>query len=211
MVTMMVLLLLSSSAIAGPKASAFAQDADRLFKGKKFKEAAQKLEQAYEDEPSGLFLYGIARAYQEAGENQKAVEYFKKYIELPVAEQDSEPLKKAKLAVETNTQRANLWRMAFYATGGLAVVSLGTSLGFAFATRANRSRFTDAGSLKDKQRAQAATKTTAVVTDVTLLIGAAAAVASVALLPKYLEPHTSVSIAIVPLSGGAAMGFGGTF
>ena len=63
-------------------------------------EMQRQFEQAYAEEPTGLYLYGIARAYQEAGERALAQDYFRKYVGLPADEQEPEPLKKAKQALE---------------------------------------------------------------------------------------------------------------
>lgn len=85
---------------ANPKASALAKDADRLYKDNKYKEAAETLRQAYEADPLGLYLYNIARAYDQAGELELSQEYYRKYVALPSEESQPDLVKKANLAMD---------------------------------------------------------------------------------------------------------------
>ncbi|MGV3619441.1 MAG: tetratricopeptide repeat protein [Archangium sp.] len=85
---------------ANPKASALAKDADRLYKDNKYKEAAEKLREAYDIEPSGLYLYNIARAYDQAGELETALEYYRGYVGLDAADTQPDLIKKANLAMD---------------------------------------------------------------------------------------------------------------
>ena len=62
------LCLATLAAAANPKATALAKEADKLYKDNKYREAAQKLEEAYAVDPAPLYLYIIARAYDQAGD-----------------------------------------------------------------------------------------------------------------------------------------------
>ncbi len=85
---------------ANPKASALAKEADRLYKDNKYKEAAETLRQAYDTEPAALYLYNIARAYDQAGELDTALEYYRTYVGLPAEDTQPDLLKKANLAMD---------------------------------------------------------------------------------------------------------------
>src|SRR3954466_10607225 len=94
------LTLAASAFPANPKASALAKDADRLYKDNKYKEAAEVLRQAYEADPNGLYLYNIARAYDQAGELELSQEYYRKYVALPSEDAQPDLVKKANLAMD---------------------------------------------------------------------------------------------------------------
>ena len=102
-------------------------------------------------------------------------------------------------------------KLAAYGTGGAAIVGLGLALGFGIGSNANREAFRTANTLVLKQQTEVATRTTAAVADVSLIIGVAAAVATVILYPKGDEAEKSVTVVLAPISGGAVAGFGGSF
>jgi tetratricopeptide (TPR) repeat protein len=261
--------LATSTLAANPKASALAKDADRLYKDNKYKEAAETLKQAYDADPAGLYLYNIARAYDQAAELDLSLEYYRKYVSLPADELQPDLVKKANLAMdrlrtlvarsaadkqvrdaeklrlendaaraearadaeanearkqrrefeakekarkEEEDKRVNVRKLAAYVTGGGAVVGLGMALGFGVAANGNRELFRKANTLAGKQQYEAATRTTAAVADVTLVIGVAAAVATVILYPKgELVEKSPVSVVFAPVPGGAVASMGVTF
>lgn len=267
-VILLSLSIATSVAAANPKASALAKDADHLYKENKYKEAAETLRQAWEADPNGLYLYNIARAYDQAGELELSQEYYRKYVALPSDESQPDLLKKANLAMdrirtllargsadkrvsdaekqrleeearraearadaeaaearkqrqefaekekrrkEAENKSVNVRKLAAYGTGGAAIVGLGMALGFGVGTNANRDAFRKADTLALKQQTEAATRTTAAVADVSLIIGLAAAVATVILYPKGDDAEKSVSVVVAPVPGGAAASVGVTF
>jgi tetratricopeptide (TPR) repeat protein len=85
---------------AQPKASAFAKEADRLYKDNKYREAAETLRKAYDAEPIGLYLYNIARAYDQATELKLALDYYRRYVSLPSPEVQSDLVRRANLSMD---------------------------------------------------------------------------------------------------------------
>ncbi len=77
-----------------------AKEADKLYKAGNYSEAAKMLEQAYADEPTPVFLYNIARAYDQAGEERLALESYRKYVSLPSKDTQPELLKRANLNMD---------------------------------------------------------------------------------------------------------------
>ena len=268
---LLVALSIAANAIAAnPKASALAKDADRLYKDNKYKEAAETLKQAYDADPTALYLYNIARAYDQAAELELSLEYYRKYVGSPSDETQPDLVKKANLAMDrirtlvargsadkqvrdaekqrleedarkaearadaeanearkqrrefeakekvrkdAEEKRVNVRKLAAYATGGVAVVGLGMALGFGVATNTNRVAFTKADTLTGKVQYENATRTTAAVADVSLLVGLAAGVAAAILYPKGgEEAEKSVTVVLAPIPGGGGMAsMGGTF
>jgi tetratricopeptide (TPR) repeat protein len=263
-------LSIASTAIgANPKASALAKDADRLYRDNKYKEAAETLREAYEADPNGLYLYNIARAYDQAGELELSQEYYRKYVALPSDETAPDLVKKANLAMdrirtllargsadkqvrdaekqrlendakraearadaeaaearkqrqefaekeklrkEAENKQVNVRKLAAYGTGGAAILGLGMALGFGIGSNANREAFRTADTLALKQQHEAETRGTAAVADISLLVGLAAAVATVILYPKGGdEPDKAVNVVIAPISGGGVASVGVTF
>jgi tetratricopeptide (TPR) repeat protein len=256
------------SADQASKGTALAREADRLYKENRYKEAAQTLKQAYELDPTPVYLYNIARAWDQAGENEQALETYRQYVGLPSDTTTPELVKKANLAMdrlrtlvarneadkkyqdaerkrleddkakaesraEAEARAAREQKKAFEAkeraaqeaqqstlstrkltafiVGGVGVASLGTSLAFSLLANGSRNSFRQATTLADKQRFEAATRGQALATDITLVVGLAAAVTAVVLYPKGPEPQGSVSVALIPLPGGAAASLGGSF
>ncbi|MFZ5442146.1 MAG: hypothetical protein ACOZQL_19215 [Myxococcota bacterium] len=254
---------------ANPKATQLAKDADRLYKDNKYKEAAETLRQAYDLEPAPLYLYNIARAYDQAGELDFALEYYREYVGLPAEDAQPDLVKKANLAMdrlrtlvakaeadkklrdaekerleddakkaearadaeaaearrqrrefeakekarrEAEEQRISTRRLGAYISGGVAVAGLGLALGFGIGTAGNRDAFRRAETLADKERLEASTRATAAVTDISLLVGVAAAITTVVLFPRgEAEPEKSVTVVLAPASGGGLVGLGGRF
>lgn len=94
------LCLASLAAAANPKAAALAKEADKLYKDNKYREAAQKLEEAFAADPAPLYLYNIARAYDQAGDLEKSLEQYRRYVGLPSNETTPDLVKKANLAMD---------------------------------------------------------------------------------------------------------------
>jgi tetratricopeptide (TPR) repeat protein len=256
---------------ANPKALALAKDADRLYKENKYRDAAEVLKQAYDIDPNPLYLYNIARAWDQAGEIEKSLDAYRAYTALG-SETQPELVKKANLAMdrlrtlaarnkadkkvqeaekkrleeerkkaearaeeesrlareqrrefeakekaarEAQQAKVNLRKIGAFASGGVAVASLGTSLAFALLANGSLAEFRKATTLADKQRFEQATRTQALVTDIMLLVGIATAATAVILFPKG-EPAPAGSVSVVsllvaPAQGGAFASLGVSF
>ncbi len=83
---------------ANPKVTSLVKEGDRLYKENKYAEAAETLKKAYALEPSPVLLYNIARAYDQAGELQPALDYYRQYT----SQEGTDPalVKKANLAMD---------------------------------------------------------------------------------------------------------------
>lgn len=93
--------LLSAVALAAnPKASALAKESQRRYDAGKYLEAADLLRQAYDAEPSALYLYNIGRAYDQGGEPETAMDYYREYVGLPSESTDPDTVKKANLHMD---------------------------------------------------------------------------------------------------------------
>src|SRR3990167_2971225 len=95
-----VMSLATVALCANSKASALAKEAYRFYKDNKYKEAAETLRQAYDADPTPLYLYNIARAYDQAGELEQSQEYYRKYVALSSDETQPDLVKKANLAMD---------------------------------------------------------------------------------------------------------------
>jgi tetratricopeptide (TPR) repeat protein len=82
------------------KASALAKEADRLYKENRYRDAAETLKQAYEVDPNTLYLYNIARAWDQAGEVSLSLESYRQYVAQPSDATSPELVKKANLAMD---------------------------------------------------------------------------------------------------------------
>ena len=98
LVTLAVLALASVALAANVKATQLAKDGDRLYKEGKYREAADALKQAYELDKNPVFLFNIARAYDQAGDLQLALDTYRQYIGL--ADTDTQLVKRANLAMD---------------------------------------------------------------------------------------------------------------
>jgi tetratricopeptide (TPR) repeat protein len=94
------LITLASLAFAagGNKAKDLAKEGDRLYKEGKYHEAADALKQAYELDKNPVLLFNIARAYDQAGDLQVALDTYRQFIAIP--DIDSQLIKKANLAMD---------------------------------------------------------------------------------------------------------------
>lgn len=95
-----VLLAGAAWAASNPKATALAKDADRFYRDNKYREAAETLKQAYELDPNTLYLYNIARAWDQAGEVNLSLESYRQYVAQPSDTTQPELVKKANLAMD---------------------------------------------------------------------------------------------------------------
>lgn len=98
LVSLAVLAVASTVLAANPKATQLAKDGDRLYKEGKYREAAESLKQAYELDKNPVFLFNIARAYDQAGELQTALDTYREYTGLP--DTDPQLVKRANLAMD---------------------------------------------------------------------------------------------------------------
>ena len=100
-VMMMALLLTPGAALAqrGRSAKELIKEAARLYDARQYEESVQLLLQAYAMDPNPRLLYNIARAYDQAGNANAAIEYYLKY--LGTADEGApEVRKRARLSVE---------------------------------------------------------------------------------------------------------------
>ena len=77
---------------------ALVKEGNRLYQENKYLEAADTLKKAYGLEPSPVLLYNIARAYDQAGEQQSALDYYRQYVSS--AATDPSLVKKANLSMD---------------------------------------------------------------------------------------------------------------
>lgn len=98
----LLLVALPGLAAAAPnaRATALAKDAERLYKDGQYKEAAKALEQAHQLDANPKFLYNMARAYDQAGELQQALDTYRRYVSLPAGDTEPDLVKKANLAMD---------------------------------------------------------------------------------------------------------------
>jgi tetratricopeptide (TPR) repeat protein len=93
---MVGLLLLSGTALGvNPKVSALNNDAQALYNKGDFAGALKLLLEANQIEPSATLTYNLARTYDNLAENEKALEYYRKYVGLPSTETDPDKVRKA--------------------------------------------------------------------------------------------------------------------
>jgi tetratricopeptide (TPR) repeat protein len=100
-VMMMALLLAPGAALAQRARSAkeLIKEAARLYDAREYEESVKLLLQAYDMDPNPRLLYNIARAYDQAGNANAAIEYYLKY--LGTADEGApEVRKRARLSVE---------------------------------------------------------------------------------------------------------------
>ncbi len=63
-----------------PKFTQLVKQAERLYGSGKYKDSAEKLIEAYVYDPHPRIIYNIARAYDQAGELELALEYYQRYV-----------------------------------------------------------------------------------------------------------------------------------
>jgi tetratricopeptide (TPR) repeat protein len=90
--------LMSLPAFGASKANQLAKEGDKLYKEGKYREAAEVLKKAYDLDKNPVFLFNIARAYDQAGDVQVALDTYRQYVALP--ETDPTLLKRANLAMD---------------------------------------------------------------------------------------------------------------
>lgn len=56
------------------------KEAERLYNVGKYREAGELLEQVNEQQPNPKLLYNIARAYDQAGDLEKSLDYYQRYV-----------------------------------------------------------------------------------------------------------------------------------
>lgn len=100
LLTLAVTLSGAPALAANPRALALAKDADRLYKDNKYREAAEVLRQAYDLDANPLYLYNIARAWDQAGELEQSLEAYRKYTSQPSDATQPDLVKKANLAMD---------------------------------------------------------------------------------------------------------------
>jgi hypothetical protein len=215
--------LLTSSASFGKasRAAALAQEADQHYRDGQFRQAALKLNGAWEIDPTPLYLYNIARAWEQSAEFKLAVDSYRRYLAEPPAKTQEDLRQKAELAIDRLQKRMNRSNgQSIFAgplgtgvviAGGVTIATVGTSIGMAVAASGARSAFTRAETLSDKQRLERDTKTFAAVADVTLGLAVAAAVTTgilfyVASTSPVSDDRISIGVTVAPGSFGASIG-----
>jgi tetratricopeptide (TPR) repeat protein len=94
----LVALVVAAPGFAASKSAKLVKQGDALYKDGKYKEAADVLKQAYELDPNPTILFNIARAFDQAGDVQVALDTYRQYVALP--ETDPTLLKRANLAMD---------------------------------------------------------------------------------------------------------------
>jgi tetratricopeptide (TPR) repeat protein len=126
------------------------------------------------------------------------------------AELEAKQEKELSGAVKTYNLRKSL---AFVA-GGVAVASLASGIIFGVVSSGNKAEFTKATTTTAKDQYLNATKTTALVADISYGAAIVFAVATVIIFPKYTDPATlekKVDVAIAPVPGGFQASLGVKF
>ncbi|MBK7862845.1 MAG: hypothetical protein IPJ65_30405 [Archangiaceae bacterium] len=96
--TLLVLVLAVPAFAAAAKTGPLAKEGERLYKEGKYREAAESLKKAYEADPNPLYLFNIARAYDQAGDLQLSLDTYRQYISL--TDTDPQLVKRANLAMD---------------------------------------------------------------------------------------------------------------
>lgn len=95
-----VLLLVSAAASWAATPRALAKEADRLYKQGKYREAVDRLREAYQSEPNPVYLFNLARALDQAGEVDAALDAYRQYVSQKAEDTQPELVKKANLAMD---------------------------------------------------------------------------------------------------------------
>lgn len=69
-----------------PDAEAIVAEAVARFQAKEYEAAVELFEEAYALSPEPNYLFNIGRVYEQAGELEKAVEYYERFVQLPEVE-----------------------------------------------------------------------------------------------------------------------------
>lgn len=97
------LVLVASIGAAAPNpraATALAKDAERLYKDGQYLEAAKVLEEATQLEANPKLLYNLARSYDQAGEVQRALDAYRRYVSLPSTDTEPELVRRSNLSMD---------------------------------------------------------------------------------------------------------------
>ena len=265
---LLIALLTAVNALA-VDSNALALEADRLYKEKKYKEARDMLLKAYEANPQqAVYLYNIARSFDQENMEKEALEYYRKYVSQPadrlkpdllnrsnlsmdrlrssiakaeaaetVQEADKRRLEtealNSKKRAEAEAERARHRRAEFeakeretqqaagkkasgrktaaFVVGGVGLAALGVGTTFGILATNSRAAFGRAATVDDKRLLESDTKTQALVADISFLAAIAAATTAVILFPKTEDAGASISMSLIPTSGGAFASLGGSF
>jgi tetratricopeptide (TPR) repeat protein len=93
--------LIASPALAAAPATAkeLIREGERLYAAAKYREAAETLLKAHELDPNPRLVYNIARAYDQAGELKKSLDYYQQYVS-SVEGTDPKLLKRSALSID---------------------------------------------------------------------------------------------------------------
>ncbi len=97
--SLVVAVCLSAVAL-GADGKSLAIDADRLYKDGKYRDAAELLVKAYEADPQAVYLFNIARSFDQANEERQALDYYRKYVTQPADKTKPELVNKANLSMD---------------------------------------------------------------------------------------------------------------
>lgn len=113
---LVAMLLLSSAAMAAPRGRAetadqeverLAAEAVEAYKGGRYERAVALLGRAYAIRPLAPLLYNLAKAYEKMGEDELALQYYRRYLDAGDAEPKLEVLARERvdaLAAQTKAQ-----------------------------------------------------------------------------------------------------------
>ena len=118
---------------------------------------------------------------------------------------------KEKAERASQAARVNSQFIGAMVLGGVAVVGFGMAIGFGVAANGSRNAFRQAPTLAEKTRLEGATRTQALVTDLSLLVGIGATVAGIIVFPKGPPVGTHVTVGVAPVTGGGIATIGGVF
>ncbi len=107
---------------------------------------------------------------------------------------------KEKEKVEVQQTKANGRKIAAFVVGGVGLASLGVGIAFGLLSNGSKQAFRIAAVVEDKRARQADTVSQALIADVTLAVGLAAAITALILYPKG-DPQAEVSFLPLPSGG----------
>ena len=81
------------------EAEQLSEQAIEKFQAKDYTGAVALFEQAYSIDPQPNYLFNIGRVYEEAGDLEKAVEYYAKFVKQPGVDLDSRKVANERLKV----------------------------------------------------------------------------------------------------------------
>jgi tetratricopeptide (TPR) repeat protein len=83
-----------------PKATALAKQAEKAYKANQYQEAAELLGRAWDAAPVPKYLYNLARAHDQAGALEAAMQAYRRYVSLPPEDIEPELVRKSNLAMD---------------------------------------------------------------------------------------------------------------